>query len=250
MDDIQLLIDLHRNTDRQGPGGEAETRLALRLTGLDPAAPLEVADIGCGTGSSTLLLARELNAQVTAVDLAREFIDELRNRADEQGLADRITARVASMDDLPFEDASFDLVWSEGAVYNIGFERGVTEWRRFLRPGGILAVSEITWLTDSRPAELDRYWSEAYPEIDTASAKLSVLERAGYTPVGYFVLPERCWLDHYYLPLERGFESFLESHAHSAKARTLLQAEREEIAFYREYRRYFSYGFYIARKQA
>lgn len=250
MDDIQLLVDLHRHTRRQGPGGEAETRLALRLAGLDPAEPLEVADIGCGTGSSTLVLARELNARMTAVDLMPEFIDELREHAKEQGLADRITPRVASMDELPFDDEAFEVIWSEGAVYNIGFERGAREWRRFLKRGGVLAVSEITWLTDGRPAELEKYWSEAYAEIDTASAKLSVLERTGYTPVGYFALPERCWLDHYYSPLERRFDDFLASHAHSAEARALLQAVHEEIAFYRKYRRYFSYGFYVARKGA
>lgn len=250
MENLQLLIDLHRDTDRQGPGGEAETRLAIRLAGLDPSAPLEIADIGCGTGSASLLLAAELNARVTAVDLAPEFIEKLRKNASEMGLGDRISPRVASMDALPFDDEAFDAIWSEGAVYNIGFERGVRAWRRYLKPGGVLAVSEVTWLTDQRPEALQAFWEAAYPEIGTAAAKLSVLERAGYTPVGYFVLPGRCWLDHYYGPLEQRFDGFLERHAHSAGARTLVQAEREEIALYRKHGRHFGYGFYVARKRA
>ena len=68
MEDYQLLIDLHKNANRQGPGGDAETEKALSLAMTDRAAPLKIADIGCGTGASTLLLARLLKAQITAVD--------------------------------------------------------------------------------------------------------------------------------------------------------------------------------------
>jgi len=250
MENLELLIDLHRDSARQGPGGDAETRLAMRLAGLDRSVPLTIADIGCGSGSSTLLLARELDARIRAVDLLPEFIDALRKTAAEQGLADHIDAQVASMDELPFEEESFDVIWSEGAVYNMGFERGVSEWRRYLKPGGIVAVSEITWLTHERPAELQEYWNGAYPEIDTASAKFRVLERAGYTPVGYFILPEHCWLDNYYWPLQARFDAFLARHGHGVEAKALVRVEREEIALYETHRSYFSYGFYIAKKTA
>jgi SAM-dependent methyltransferase len=250
MENFELLVDLHRHNDRQGPGGEAETLLALRLAGLDGSAPLAIADVGCGTGASALLLARELDAHLTAVDLVPEFIDELRDKAAAQGLADRIAPQVASMAELPFEDESFDAIWSEGAVYNIGFGRGVNAWRRYLKPGGVLVVSEITWLNDERPDELTAFWNAAYPEIDTAPAKLSVLERSGYTPIGYFVLSRRCWLENYYRPLQGRFEAFLARHGHGAEARALVRAQEEEIALYERYGDHFSYGFYIARKSA
>ena len=248
MDDLSLLIDLHRLADRQGPGGEAQTRLAIELAGLAARRDLKLADIGCGTGASTLVLARELDARVSAVDLIPDFLAILQSRAAAAGLASRIDAVCAAMDALPFHDASLDVIWSEGAVYNIGFESGVRAWRRCLRPGGILAVSELTWLTARRPEELEAHWRGQYPEVGPASDKVAVLERAGYAPLGYFVLPEHCWLDAYYRPLQRGFAGFLARHDASDAAQAVVAAEAREIALYERYRAHVGYGFYIARK--
>jgi SAM-dependent methyltransferase len=248
VEELQLLIDLHKDGLRQGPGGDDETRLALALSGLRETTGLCIADIGCGTGASTLLLAGELDAQITAVDFIPEFLDGLRNRADRAGLAGRITTLAASMEALPFETSSYDAIWSEGAVYNMGFAEGVRAWRRFLRPGGILAVSELTWLSDNRPDALQAHWMREYPDVDTASAKLAVLEREGYSPAGYFPLPRYCWLDNYYRPLQRRFAAFLDRHGHAPAARAIVAAEENEIALYEKYSEYFGYGFYVARK--
>ena len=54
VEDYQLLIDLHKRAKRQGPGGDSETEKALSQAMIDRAAPLKIADIGCGTGASTL----------------------------------------------------------------------------------------------------------------------------------------------------------------------------------------------------
>ena len=163
-----------------------------------------------------------------------------------QGLADRINTRVASMDELNFDEESLDVIWSEGAIYNIGFQDGVRSWRRFLRPGGVLAVSEITWLTDRRPAELEDHWTSEYPEVATASTKLAVLEASGYSPLGYFPLPESCWLDHYYRPMQSRFGAFLDRHGHSAAANEIVEAEQHEIDLYERFSAFVSYGFFIA----
>lgn len=248
MDELQLLIDLHKDGARQGPGGDDETRLALALAGLAGTPGLRVADIGCGTGASTLVLAAELDAQVTAVDFAPELLAELRARAGRAGLAERITTLATSMETLPFEAASFDAIWSEGAIYNMGFAAGVRAWRKFLKPGGVLAVSELTWLTDRRPEALRAHWAREYPEVDTASAKLAVLEREGFSPVGYFPLPGHCWLDNYYRPSQRRFAAFLDRHGHADAARAIVEAEENEIALYEQYSEFFGYGFYVARK--
>ena len=248
MDDVQLLIDLHKPNPRLGPGSEATTRLALELSGLQGRPGLEVADLGCGTGASAITLAEHLDARITAVDLFPEFLDELKRRAEERGVQGRVTTVAASIDALSFEPESLDVIWSEGAIYNIGFEAGVVAWRPFLKPGGVLAVSEITWLTAERPAELQAHWEHEYPQIDLASGKLAVLERHGFTPIGYFPLPEACWLENYYRPLQARFPALLEHYAHSDAARACVEAEEREIALYERHRAHVSYGFYIARK--
>ena len=178
MDDFQLLIDLHRSGLRQGPGGDAQTELAVELAGIDRRAELKVADIGCGTGASTLLLPRLLpEARITAVDFLQEFLDDLTVRAKEASLDDRISILACSMDELPFSNGEFDVIWAEGSIYNIGFEKGVSEWRRFLKSAAFLVASEMTWTTNSRPKALQEHWDSEYPEIDTASAKIEVLEQ-------------------------------------------------------------------------
>jgi len=248
MDDYKLLIDLHKGGHRQGPGGDAETELALNLTMIDREAPLKVADIGCGTGASTILLARLLNARITAVDFLQDFLDVLVQRAESAGVANKISSLARSMDDLPFADEELDIIWSEGAIYNIGFEKGVADWRRFLKSGGLLVASEITWLTDSRPAELQKHWDREYPEINVASAKIRVLEKHGFSPVGYFVLPEHCWLEEYYRPMQAKFEDFLNRNGNTEEALEIVTAEQKEIDLYERYKAHISYGMYIAKK--
>lgn len=248
MDKLNLLLDLHKNANRQGPGGDSETKKAIELAGIDRNVPLKIADIGCGTGASTLTLACLLNAKITAIDFLQDFIDVLANRAQRKGVDEKITPLCASMEQLPFEDEEFDVIWSEGAIYNIGFEKGIADWKRYLKPGGLLIASEITWLTNSRPSELQDHWDNEYPEIDTASAKIKVLENRGYTPIGYFVLPEHCWLDNYYEPMRKNFDGFLSRNGNSEAARAIVDAERYEIELYEKYKAYFSYGVYIAKK--
>jgi SAM-dependent methyltransferase len=248
MEDFKLLIDLHSDGERQGPGGNAQTELALVLAGLSSRFSLEIADVGCGTGASTRLLARKLDAHITAIDFLPDFLEILRKKALEEGLENKIQTIVAKMDDLPFADASLDVIWAEGAIYNIGFLRGISEWRRFIKPNGILAVSELTWLTADRPGEIQHHWESEYPDVATASHKIEQLEKAGYKVIGYFPLPQECWLENYYRPMEGRFEAFLKRHANSAEAVELTNAERAEIDLYERYADYVSYGFYVAEK--
>jgi hypothetical protein len=112
----------------------------------------------------------------------------------------------------------------------------------------MLVVSEITWLTAAPPSELQAYWKNEYPEIGTASSKIDILENSDYSPVAYFVLPEHCWLDNYYRPMQGGVEAFLKRNGNRKRAHAIVEAEKKEIALYEKYKAHYGYGVYIARK--
>jgi len=248
MTELELIIDLHKNSERQGPGSENDTLKALKFLDLSANQTLKVADIGCGSGGQTITLAKNLKGQIIAVDLFSEFLNELNEKSQKLGLLDKIMTLEKSMDDLAFNKDEFDLIWSEGAIYNIGFENGIKKWKDYLKVGGYLAVSEITWLTQSRPKEIDEFWKSEYPEIDVASNKIKQLEDNGYSLVGYFYLSQNSWVENYYKPMEARFESFLKRNKHSALAQKVVEDNQTEIDLYQKFKDYFSYGFYIARK--
>ena len=139
--ELQLICDFFSNMERQGPGSPDVTLKALSFIDSLTDKSL-IADIGCGTGGQTMVLAGHITGQITGLDLFPDFIDIFNHNAKQSGLQDRVKGIVGSMDNLPFQSEELDLIWSEGAIYNIGFERGLNEWRRYLKPGGYIAVSE------------------------------------------------------------------------------------------------------------
>lgn len=248
MTEIDLIIDFHKDAERQGPGSSSETKKALDLIGLDQKDTLRIADIGCGSGAQTFTIAQNTKGHITAVDLFPGFLEKLNEKSKELGLNNRITTINKPMEDLPFNDEEYDIIWSEGAIYNMGFNNGIKKWRKFLKTGGYLAVTEISWITDSRPKEIEDYWVQAYNEIDTVSNKIKVLEKNEYSPIAHFILPQYCWIKNYYNPIQKRFSAFIKKHKSSEMAKRIIESEKEEIRLYDKYKDYYSYGFYIAKK--
>ncbi|WP_462318302.1 class I SAM-dependent methyltransferase [Marinilabilia sp.] len=145
--DFHLICEYFSKLERQGPGSIEVTVKALSF--IDHlTSESRIADIGCGTGKQTLVLAKHAPGMITGIDLFSGFIEILNKNAALQNLHERVTGQVGSMENLPFRKEELDVIWSEGAIYNIGFERGLREWRGFLKRGGFIAVSEACWLTD------------------------------------------------------------------------------------------------------
>ena len=241
MTEIELLIDLHKDAERQGPGSYSETMKALNLIDINKNKELKIADIGCGSGAQTIALAQEMNGHITAVDLFSEFLKKLDYKAKELGLQDKITTLKMPMENLPFANEEFDIIWSEGAIYNMGFETGIKKWKNYIKTGGYLAVSEISWITGSRPNEVEEHWKNEYPQIDTISNKIRILEENGYSPVGHFILPQYCWTENYYKPMENRFSAFIERNKNSEFAKNIVDLEKKEMKIYEKYNDYYSH---------
>lgn len=245
--DVNLICDFFLNTERQGPGSPEATLKALSFIDNLTDESL-IVDLGCGTGGQTMTLARHAPGRITGLDFFPGFIDRFNADARRLHLADRVKGVVGSMDALPFRAGELDLIWSEGAIYNIGFERGLNEWREYLKPSGYLAVSESVWFTDERPTEIHDFWVDAYPEIDTIPNKVAQIHRAGYLPVAAFVLPETCWMEHYFAPLAKARELFAAKYPGDSTAEGLMAFQRYEEELYRKYNEFYGYVFFIARK--
>ena len=246
--DFNLICEFYLGLDRQGPGSPEMTLKALSfIDGLD--ASSQIADLGCGTGGQTMTLATVTPGHITGVDLYPPFIDRFNEQAWELGVRDRVKGIVGSMDSPPFEPGSLDLIWSEGAIYNVGFERGLGEWRRFLKPGGYVAVTENTWFTDERPDEIEAFWNVAYPEIDTIPNKIAAIGRAGYDFVAAFAVPQMCWEQNYYDLLPPKYELFLKKHAGNPAAENFVASERYEKSLWDNYKEHYGYVFYIAKNR-
>ena len=194
----------------------------------------------------TLVLARETAGHVTAVDRHQPLLDELDRRAAREALTDRITTVNASMTALGFPDASFDLIWSEGAIYIMGFAEGLRVWKRLLKPNGAIAVTEISWLGLDIPEEAARFWSRGYPAMADVQVNLATIESAGYAPIDHFVVPESDWWDEYYTPLERRIDELRSECGDDRDATAFLDDQRAEIALYRKYAASYGYVFYVA----
>jgi ubiquinone/menaquinone biosynthesis C-methylase UbiE len=245
--DVRLIREYFSSVERQGPGSPQVTLQALdfidNLTDNS-----HIADVGCGTGGQTMVLAQNAPGKITAIDLSPEYIKRLNNTSEQLNLQNKVNGIVGSMDNLPFREEELDLIWSEGAIYNIGFERGLNEWQKFLKKGGYLAVTENTWFTTERPAEIEKFWQKVYPEIDTISNKVAQMQKAGYMPVAAFVLPENCWTEHFFPPLVAAQEIFLRKNAGNQAAEDFIKNEQYIKDLYSKYKAYFGYAFYIGKR--
>jgi len=245
--DFKLICEYFSGIERQGPGSPEVTIKALSFID-NLTDKSRIADIGCGTGGQTMVMAYHTQGHITGIDLFPTFIDLFNINAHKLNLQDRLNGIVGSMDNLPFHNEELDLIWSEGAIYNIGFKRGLNEWNKFLKTGGYIAVSEASWFTEERPVEIDRFWKDAYPEIDTVSNKVAQMQQAGYIPFAAFILPENCWTEHFYNPQVSAQIIFLKKYAGNKTAEELIANQRHEAELYYKYKEYYGYVFYIGKK--
>jgi SAM-dependent methyltransferase len=204
-----------------------------------------ILDIGCGPGRQTLDLIRLTAGKIIAVDIHQPFLDAFTEQVAQQDLSDRITVLNGDMFDLGFEENTFNLIWSEGSIYVMGFEKGLRAWLPLLKKDGYLAATEITWIRPDAPKETRDFWAEAYPAMQDVEANLKVIQQTGYRHIGHFTIPESAWWNDYYNPIEKRLAKLQERYRTNLEAMGVLEMEQKEIDLYRKYSKYYGYVFYL-----
>jgi SAM-dependent methyltransferase len=245
--DINLIKDYFSFMERQGPGSPEVTLKALDFVDkLDSNS--KIIDVGCGTGGQTMTLGQNTTGQVTGIDIFPDFINQFNENSRKLNLHPRVKGEVGSMFELPFQEDELDLIWSEGAIYFMGFEEGLKEWRKFLKPGGFVAVTEASWFTNQRPKEINDFWNEAYPGIDTIPNKVAQMQNVGFIPVATFILPEYCWTKNFYELQPAAEKLFLEKYSGDKAAKAFVEYQHYEKDLYYKYKDYYGYVFYLGKK--
>ena len=187
-----------------------------------------ILDVGCGSGIPTIELARLTNGQIVGVDINQTSLGELTRKIEKAGLSGRVKALKCSILDMDFPDESFDIIWAEGSIWVIGFERGLNEWRRFLKPNGFLVVHD---------------------EIGNIAEKLEQISSCDYDLLEYFTVSEDTWWTEYYAPLEKRINEIRAKHTGDPEGLVALDKEQREIDMFKKNPGQYSSVFFIMKKR-
>jgi len=247
MEGMEYFYELFEVLPRGGPGDNESTRRAFSII---PNLPkqLFILDIGCGPGVQTIELAKISNGKIIALDNHQPFLDKLMKKARGEGLEDHIVPKNISMLEMDFDENTFDIIWSEGALYFMGFQNGLRRCHQLLRNNGYLAVTEIVFLSPDPPAPVIQYFEKEYPDIKGVKDRIELIQNEGFHLISNFTLPESSWFDRYYQPMEEELSRLNKKYQHNEIALGIFEEIKNEIDFYKEYSDFYGYEFFIMQK--
>ena len=212
-----------------------------------PEQPL-ILDIGCGPGVQTIELAKLSKGTIIALDNHQAFLNTLMKKAEEENLLDQIVTKNRSMLDMDFEANTFDIIWSEGALYFMGFQNGLRRCHQLLKNDGFLAVTEIVYLVDNPPAPLIQYFEKEYPDIKAVKDKIDIIQNERFHLISNFTLPESSWLDSFYVPMEEELTRLNKKYQGNEIALAIFEEMKNEINLYKKFSDFYGYEFFIMQR--
>lgn len=242
----RIFFEVYESLPRQGPGNRACTARALAFCHDLPPSP-KVLDLGCGVGGQTLHLAELTAGSIVALDSHAPSIERLRAMVSVRGLAGRIQPIVGDMAEPGLPEASFDLVWSEGALYNIGIDNALRVCRGLLCAGGRLAFTDAVWRKENPPPEVKASFEDDYPTMGRVPDVLAAIERNGFSLIGHFTLPDEAWWEDFYNPMEIRIEELRGRYGDDDEALAVLDQLAKEPEMHRRYSDCYAYEFFVAR---
>jgi ubiquinone/menaquinone biosynthesis C-methylase UbiE len=247
MEGIEYLYELCKALPRSGPGDNEYTKSAFNAIPDPPNHPL-ILDIGCGQGMQTIELAKISNGKIIALDNYQAFLDILMDKAKNEGIKKNITPKNMSMLNMNFEEKTFDIIWSEGALYFMGFQNGLKRCHRLLKDNGYLAVTELVYTAPKPPNEVIEYFDNEYPDIKSIEKNIGIIKKEKFNLVSNFTLPESAWLNNYYLPMEKELPRLNKKYRGNDVALSVFEGFKNEIDFYNQYSTFYGYEFFVMQK--
>jgi len=247
MEGMEYLYELCEALPRCGPGDNESTRRAFHSIPKVPKQPF-ILDIGCGSGVQTLVLARISNGKIIALDNHQAFLDKLMKAARDEGLEENIIAKNISMLDMDFDENTFDIIWSEGALYFMGFQNGLRRCHQLLKNDGYLSVTELVYLAPDPPVAVTQYFENEYPDIKDVQGNIELIQNEGFHLISHFTLPKSAWLDSYYLPIEKELPRLNKKYQGNEIALGVFEGFRNEINLYKKYSEFYGYEFFGMKK--
>ena len=247
MEGMEYFYELYEALPRCGPGANEFTRRAFNAIHKRPKQPFML-DIGCGPGVQTLELAKISNGKIIALDNHQAFLDQLMKTARVEGLSERIIPQNISMLEMDFDENTFDIIWSEGALYFMGFQNGLKRCHQLLKNDGFLAVTEVVYLLTNRPETVTNFFDNEYPDIKDVKGNIELIQHEGFNLISNFTLSESAWLDSYYVPMEGELSRLNEKYRGNKIAFDVFESLRNEINIYRKYSKYYGYEFFVMQK--
>ncbi len=243
------IFKIFESVTRQGAGDDEHTGKAFSLIAEQRKGGGEILDVGCGKGVQTMALARLCpSCRIIATDIYQPFLDALDEKIAAGGFSGRIKTVCASMDDLPFGEESFDIIWAEGCSSIIGIEKAVMYWKTLLKKGGYMMISDIFWFTSSPSEEVRQFFAEFHPAMMTEENVFEIIRNAGLDLAGSFRLPSSVWEESFYGPLKEKFGALEEEFADDETAMMIIGGLKRQTRLFEKYPDEFGNTYLIMKK--